>query len=39
MIFWRSALFAFISRNALRATAFFGIPRDRVIELGVQVEV
>ncbi len=39
MIFWRSALFAFMSRNALRATAFFGIPRDRVIELGVQVEV
>ena len=39
MIFWRAALFAFMSRNALRATAFFRIPHDRVIELGVQVEV
>jgi KUP system potassium uptake protein len=39
MSFWRAALFAFMSRNALRATAFFSIPHERVIELGVQVEV
>jgi K+ transporter len=37
--FWRAALFAVMSRNALRATAFFSIPNDSVIELGVQVEV
>jgi KUP system potassium uptake protein len=39
MSFWRAAIFAFMSRNALRATAFFHIPHERVIELGVQVEV
>jgi KUP system potassium uptake protein len=39
MSFWRAAIFAFMSRNALQATAFFRIPHERVIELGVQVEV
>jgi KUP system potassium uptake protein len=36
---WRKALFAFISRNARPATAYFGIPPDRVVELGVQLEL
>ncbi len=36
---WRKALFAFMSRNARPATAYFGIPADRVIELGMQVEL
>jgi KUP system potassium uptake protein len=36
---WRKRLFAFVSRNALPATAYFGIPPDRVVELGMQIEL
>ena len=36
---WRKALFAFISRNSRTATAYFGIPPNRVVELGMQVEL
>jgi len=39
MAFWRDKLFAFLSRNALPATAFFQIPGNRLIELGTQVEI
>ncbi len=36
---WREQLFAFMSRNALRATAFFKIPANQVFEVGAQVEL
>ena len=36
---WRTHLFSFMSRNSQRATAFFRIPPDRVVEVGSQVEV
>jgi KUP system potassium uptake protein len=36
---WRKLLFAFLARNARSATQFFNIPRDRVIELGMQIEL
>ena len=36
---WRKAIFSFLSRNARPATAFFSIPPDRVVELGMQVEL
>jgi KUP system potassium uptake protein len=36
---WRKSLFAFLSRNARPATAFFSIPPNRVVELGMQVEL
>jgi KUP system potassium uptake protein len=36
---WRERLFAFMSRNALRATAFFKIPSTQVFEVGAQVEL
>ncbi len=36
---WREQVFAFMSRNALRATAFFKIPADQVFEVGAQVEL
>ena len=39
MVQWRAALFAFMSRNALRATAFFKIPANQVFEVGAQVEL
>ena len=36
---WRERLFSFMSRNALRATAFFKIPPNQVFEVGAQVEI
>jgi KUP system potassium uptake protein len=36
---WRKSLFAFLSRNARPATQYFGLPPNRVIELGAQVEL
>ncbi len=36
---WRQRLFAFLSRNNLSPTAFFGLPANRVVELGMQVEI
>ncbi len=39
MSLWRERLFVLMSRNALRATTFFGIPPERVVELGMQVEL
>jgi KUP system potassium uptake protein len=36
---WRKLLFAFMARNARPATQFFNIPRDRVVELGMQIEL
>jgi KUP system potassium uptake protein len=36
---WRDGLFVFLSRNARRATNFFLIPPDRVIEIGIQLEI
>jgi KUP system potassium uptake protein len=36
---WRKALFAFLSRNARPATHFFRIPPNRVVELGIRVEL
>jgi len=34
---WRKVLFSFISKNAQSATAYFGIPPGRVVELGMQL--
>ena len=36
---WRKSLFIFMSRNAWNATMFFGLPPERVVELGNQVEM
>lgn len=36
---WREHLFVWMSRNAQPATQFFRLPPDRVIEVGVQVEL
>jgi len=38
MMRWRKALFAFISRNARPATSYFGLPPNRVVELGMQID-
>jgi KUP system potassium uptake protein len=34
---WREKLFVLMTRNAVRATAYFRLPVERVVELGVQV--
>jgi KUP system potassium uptake protein len=36
---WRERLFVLMARNAVRATAYFRLPPERVVELGVQVEM
>jgi KUP system potassium uptake protein len=35
---WRRKLFVFMARNARSATEFFGLPPNRVVELGTQIE-
>ncbi len=39
MAMWRKRLFMVMSNNARPATAFFGLPPNRVIELGAQVQI
>ena len=39
MALWRERLFVFTARNAVRATSFFRIPPERVVEIGIQVEL
>ena len=39
MQLWREKIFAFMARNALGATAFYKLPPERVVELGIQVEI
>jgi KUP system potassium uptake protein len=36
---WRKNLFIFMSRNAISATQYYGIPPNRVVELGTQIEI
>jgi KUP system potassium uptake protein len=39
VVLWREKLFSFMTRNALPATDFFRIPPERVVELGIQIEL
>jgi len=36
---WRERLFAFMSSNASRATAFFRVPPEQVVEIGMHIEI
>ncbi|HUP63632.1 MAG TPA: potassium transporter Kup [Thermoanaerobaculia bacterium] len=36
---WRERLFVFMKRNARDAASYFGLPPNRVVELGMQVEI
>ncbi len=36
---WREKLFSILSKNARSATSYFGIPADRVVELGEHFEI
>ena len=39
MALWRDKLFLLMSRNATPATEYFGIPGNRLVELGTQVVI
>jgi len=39
MALWRDKLFLFLARNATPATEYFGIPGNRLVELGVHVAI
>ena len=39
MALWRERLFIFLSRNALRPSQFFQLPPNRIVELGMRVEL
>ncbi len=36
---WRKRIFSFLARNARPATSFFGLPPNRVVEMGAQIEI
>jgi KUP system potassium uptake protein len=36
---WQKGLFAFMSRNSYDASKFFHLPTNRVIEIGIQIEL
>ena len=36
---WREHLYALMARNARNAAAYFGIPPERAVEVGIQVEL
>jgi KUP system potassium uptake protein len=39
MATWRKRLFIVMSRNAQTASSFFGLPPNRVVELGAQIQL
>jgi KUP system potassium uptake protein len=36
---WRANLFLFLSKNSMDISSYFAIPKDRVIEIGLQLEL
>ena len=39
MALWREKIFSFMARNAAQPAIFYGLPPDRVMELGIHVEL
>ncbi len=39
MALWRERLFILMSKNAQRAASYFRIPSDKVVEVGIQVDL
>jgi KUP system potassium uptake protein len=39
MAIWRERLFTVLARNARRASSYFNLPRDRVVEIGAEIEL
>jgi KUP system potassium uptake protein len=36
---WRKIMFSFLSKNSRAPTEFFNLPPNRVVELGLQIEL
>ena len=36
---WTESLFAFLNRNAHSAPLYFGVPTEKVVELGIQIDL
>lgn len=39
MALWREKLYAFMARNAVQPTSFYGLPSERVIQLGIEIKL
>ncbi len=39
MATWRKKLFIVMARNAQTASSFFGLPPNRVVEMGAQIQL
>ena len=39
MMLWREHLYAFMARNATQPTRYFNLPPERVLEIGIHVEI
>lgn len=39
MAIWREKIFSIISRNEVSATDYFHLPKDQVVEIGMQIEL
>ncbi|OPZ59010.1 MAG: potassium transport protein Kup [Deltaproteobacteria bacterium ADurb.Bin510] len=39
MATWRKKIYAYMARNAQSPTTYFGLPANRVVELGAQIEL
>ena len=39
MAIWREKIFSLIARNEISATDYFQLPKDRVVEIGIQIEI
>jgi KUP system potassium uptake protein len=39
MALWRERLFVFLARNSTRASSYFRIPSEQVIEIGWIIEI
>jgi KUP system potassium uptake protein len=39
MSIWRKRLFIIMARNAQTASSFFGLPPNRVVEMGAQIQL
>ncbi len=37
MALWREKIFSLVSRNEISASDYFQLPKDRVVEIGVQI--
>jgi KUP system potassium uptake protein len=39
MALWREKIFVFLSRNSQRASSFFHLPSEQVVEIGLVLEI